>query len=81
MVVPSREQVDAAIKANESPDAQKALDAQIAQMLEADPERTILISTDGENVRSVKIKDLLEEAKAGEKDAQTILSCAMGAPF
>lgn len=76
--IPSREQVNAMVKAMDSPEATKALDNQIQQMLEADPERSILISTDGENVRSVKIKDLLEEAKAGEKDAQAILSCAIG---
>jgi GNAT superfamily N-acetyltransferase len=76
----SREDLNAAIKEIESPEIIAAREAEVEQILKADPERTVQIS-DGDTTREVRLKDLLDEAKTMEREAETIYSCAMGVPF
>jgi GNAT superfamily N-acetyltransferase len=79
--VPSPEDVETTIKASESKPIVDAINAEIEQLMKLDPERTITLSLDENNVRTVKVRDLIDEVKKQEQDAKAIEACASGAPF
>lgn len=76
---PTREQVDANVKAAESPEAFRALDTEVARIMAADPDKVIMLAIGDEGARPVKIATLLEDARAAEAEAQAAASCVMGA--